>query len=77
MSTTTTKPAPITIDVTLSTIIGRGRYGRFESAYYECFGPDGRKFTNSSKATLKSVLTSRYGKVILAITDVREPQRRY
>jgi hypothetical protein len=68
MSTSTT---PVTIHVTLSTIIGRGRYGRYESRYYECFGPDGTKFTNGSKSELKSVLQRRYGKVTLVIEDVR------
>jgi hypothetical protein len=69
MSTSTT---PVTIHVTLSTIVGgASRYGRYEQRYYECFGPDGTKFTNSSKATLKSVLQRRYGKVVLVIEDVR------
>lgn len=67
MSTST----PITINVTLTSIFARGRYGRFVQRYYECFGPDGTKFTNSSEATLKSVLQRRYGKVVLVVEDLR------
>jgi hypothetical protein len=45
--------------------------------YYSCDGPDGRHFTNSCKATLKSVLTRRYGKVTLKVNDLRKPINEY
>jgi hypothetical protein len=41
---------------------------RRSSPYYECTGPDGTRFTNTSLTTLRSVLRARYGRVELDIT---------
>lgn len=41
--------------------------------YYECTGPDGRKFTNTSKTELARALRKYYGPVVLKITDLRSP----
>lgn len=62
---------PTTIQVSLSLL----RRGNYMQNYYECVGPDGTKFTNSSKATLKSVLTRRYGKVELVVTRLLEVRK--
>lgn len=37
--------------------------------YYECTGPDGRRFNNTSLVTLRRVLRERYGKVVVTVTD--------
>ena len=63
MSTT-----PITITVLRKADLRRGNYLQ---PWYECVGPDNTLFTNSSKAELKSVLTRKFGKVVLVIEDVR------
>lgn len=61
------------ITVYLSLLIRQpGRYNRNAfGRWYECVGPDGRKFTNSSIVTLKDVLKRRYGKVKVTVIDVR------
>lgn len=49
-----------------------GRYTRTAfGRWYECHGPDGTKFTNSSIATLRDVLKRRYGKVKVTVIDRR------
>lgn len=45
--------------------------------YYECTGPDGTKFDNTSKAELLRVLRKHYGKVNLTVLDQRKPVNRY
>lgn len=54
----------VVIDVRTEVIFYRGQLRPFRNHYY-CEGPDGTRFDNSSKVTLKSVLTRRYGKVVL------------
>lgn len=63
------------IKVTLTHLYRRGRVPF--TNYYECQGPDGTVFTNSSKAELKRVLTRKYGRVELEITDLRRPVNEY
>lgn len=68
----TAKPEPVQITATLSTMFScRPGNLRPFSNYYECHGPDGTKFTNTSKETLLSVLRRRYGRVELTIKDER------
>jgi hypothetical protein len=62
MTTTTT------IQVRRETIFRRGLNRPFKDWFY-CTGPDGTKFDNGDKATLKQVLTRRYDKVTLTIVD--------
>lgn len=37
------------------------------SNYYECRGPDGEKFTNTSIGTLRDVLRRRYGRDVVIV----------
>jgi hypothetical protein len=55
------RPREPRIEVARSTLWSRspGRT-RAASNYYECTGPDGRRFTNTSIVTLREVLRSRY-----------------
>lgn len=39
------------------------------SNYYECTGPDGRRFTNASLVTLRRVLREKYGKVTVTVVN--------
>jgi hypothetical protein len=57
-----------TITVERSETFHRGQTRPWRTDY-RCTGPDGTVFTNTDKATLKSVLTHRYGKVQLVIVD--------
>lgn len=66
------------ITVHLSLLVSQpGRYTRTAfGRWYECTGPDGRKFTNSSIVTLRNVLKRRYGKVTVTVIDHRPTQNR-
>ena len=67
------------ITVYLSLLVRQpGRYTRSAfGRWYECNGPDGKKYTNSSITSLRDVLKRRYGKVNVKIIDLREdPNRR-
>lgn len=65
-------PELTVIQVTITdTFNGRGRRNPW-SSHYACTGPDGTRFTNSDKVTLKQVLARRYGKVQLEMTDLRQ-----
>lgn len=61
---------PIEITVTLCWL--RNEMSRTRTNYYECHGPDGTRFTNSSRATLLDVLRRKYGRgVKLTVIDNR------
>jgi hypothetical protein len=52
-----------TINVTRGTLASRSPGNRRPfSNFYECDGPDGRHFTNTSIVTLRDVLRRRYGR---------------
>lgn len=67
-------PEPIEITVYKSQIARLpGFYvHRAFSNYYECVGPDGRQFNNTSIVTLRRVLRERYGKVAVTVIDQQE-----
>ena len=70
---------PITITVYLSLLIRQpGRYTRSAfGRWYECNGPDGKKYTNSSIASLRDVLKRKYGKdITINIIDQRPKNHR-
>jgi len=66
-------PEPVKIVVYRTTLVRLpGRYTRSAFGnHYECTGPDGRRFTNTSLTTLRDVLKRRYGKVNVSVVDQR------
>jgi len=48
------------------------RRGSYAQPYYEAVGPDGTKFTNSSKAEITRVIKARYGRsTVVTVRDAR------
>lgn len=59
------KAIPVEIKVTKGTLTSD--LTRRSTPYYECNGPDGRKFTNSSIRTLSGLLRAAYGEVAVMV----------